>query len=38
MAHLLLMDMDKTYLELLVNILSTGVVAAVTKPKGGKRG
>ena len=38
MAHLLPTDMDKAYLEQLVNMLSTGVAAAVTKPEGGKSG
>ena len=38
MAHLLPTDMEKAYPEQLVNILSTGVAAAVTKTKGVKRG
>ena len=38
MAHLLPKDMEKAYPEQLVNMLSTGVAAAVTKPKEGKRG
>ena len=38
MAHLLPTDMDKAYPEHLVKMLSTGVAAAVTNPKGGKRG
>ena len=38
MAHLLLKDMDKEYPEQLVNMISTGVEAAVTKPEGVKRG
>ena len=33
MAHLIPTDMDKEYPEQLVKILSTGVVAAVKKPK-----
>ena len=37
MAHLLPTDMDKAYPEQLVNMLRTGIVAAVTKPKGRKR-
>ena len=36
MAHLLTTEMDKSYPEQLVRILSTGVAAPVTKPKGGK--
>ena len=38
MVHLLPKDMDKAYQEQLVKMLSTGVAAAVTKPKEGKRG
>ena len=38
MAHLFSTDTDKTYPEQLVNILGTGVAAAVTKTEGGKRG
>ena len=38
MAHLLPTDMDKEYPEQLVEILSTRVGAAVTKPERGKRG
>ena len=38
MAHLLPTDMEKAYSEQLVNMPSTGVAAAVTKPEGGKRG
>ena len=30
--------LEKLYPEKLVDILSTGLVAAVTKPEGGKRG
>ena len=37
-AHLLPTDMEKAYSEQLVNMPSTGVAAAVTKPEGGKRG
>ena len=36
MAHLLPTEMYKVYPEQLVNMLSTGVTAAVTKPEGGK--
>ena len=38
MAHLLSTDMEKSYLEQLVKMLSTGVASAVTKPEGGKGG
>ena len=38
MAHLLTTDMEKAYPDQLVNMLSMGVAAAVTKPEGGKRG
>ena len=38
MAHLLPTDMDKAYPEQLVDMMSTGVVAKVTNPEGGKRG
>ena len=38
MAHLIPTDMDKAYPDQLVKMLRTGVIAAVTKPKGGKRG
>ena len=37
-AHLLPTEMYKAYPEQLVNMLITGVAAAVTKPKGGKMG
>ena len=36
--HLLPTEMDKAYPEQLVKILSTGVAAEDTNPKGGKRG
>ena len=36
MAHLLLTETDKEYPEQLVDMLSTGVAAAVTKPEGGR--
>ena len=38
MAHLLLTDMDKAYPEKLVNMLSTVLVVAVTKPGREKMG
>ena len=38
MVHLLPTDIEKLYPEQLVNILSMGVAAAVTKTEGGKRG
>ena len=38
MAHLLPTEMENAYSEHLVKMPSTRVAAAVTKPKGGKRG
>ena len=38
MAHLLLTEMNKAYPEKLVNMMSTVVAVAVTKPEGEKRG
>ena len=38
MVHFLPTDMEKSYPEKLVKMLSTEVAAAVTKPKGGKKG
>ena len=37
MAHLLPTEMEKSYTEQLVKMLSMGVAKAVTKPEGGKR-
>ena len=37
-VHLLPTEMEKSYTEQLVNMLSMVVAEAVTKPKGGKRG
>ena len=36
--HLLTTEMEKVYPEQLVKIMSTGVAAEDTNPKGGKRG
>ena len=38
MAHLLPTEIDMAYPEQLIKMLSTGVAAAITKPKGVKRG
>ena len=38
MAHLIPTEMEKLYPKQRVNMLSTGVAAAVTKPEGGKMG